>query len=118
MMYSSETAFFYFGIGLAILLPFGILKYIIREKIAASVYQHPEAKNRILGYERGLVPLLRIILWLSPLYLILLPLLLSEYSGLNRITVFACMMLMVANVFMEYHFRKWLYQYLTKLGLA
>ena len=113
-MFNSETAFFYFGIGLAIFLLYGILKYIIREKLAAQVSQNPEAKKRILGNERMLIPLLRIMIWLSPIYLILFPLLLSKYSGLNGLTIFACMTLMVANVFLEYRFRKWLYQYLLK----
>ncbi len=111
-MKSLETAFFYIAIGLAILLPFGILKYTLREKYAASIYRHPEAKRRILGSRRWLVPLLRIFLWLSPLYLILIPLLLYEYSDQNGITAFACMALIIANVFVEYRFQKWLYLYL------
>ena len=117
-MNNEETVLFYLGIAFAILLPFGILKYIVREKYAASVYQHPEIKQRIFGYQKKLVPLLRIFLWLSPLYLIVLPWLLSKYASLNGMTVFACMVLMVANVFVEYRFREWLHQYLEKPNTA
>jgi hypothetical protein len=111
-MNNGEKVLLYFSIGFAILLPFGILKYIAREKLAASAYQHPEVKRKMLRYLKRLVPLLRIFLLLSPVYLILVPWLLSEYSDLRGVTVFSCMALMLTNVFVEYRFREWLYHYL------
>ena len=113
-MIDLDTTFFYIGVVFAILLPFGILKYIFREKLVVSMYQQPEAIKRDLGYQRRFVPFLRIFLWLSPLYLFLVPWFLYKYSGGNGITIFASSALMTANIYVEYRFRKWLYQYLEK----
>ncbi len=109
---TEETFFIYLSIGLAILLPFGIQKYIARQKYATSVYQRLDVKQRMLGYHKILVPLMRVFLLLSPLYLIFIPWLFSKYTNLSGFIVFVCMVLMVSNAFLEYRFRQWLFQYL------
>jgi hypothetical protein len=117
-MNATGNVFFYFSIGLAILLLFGILKYLIREKYAASIYSTPETKQKILESSKKMISLLRIFLWLSPVCLILLPWRISNFTDQNWIIVFICMALICVNVFVEYLFRKWLYQYLSKPDIA
>ncbi len=117
-MNATGNMIFYINIGLAILLLFGILKYLIREKYAASIYNTPDAKQKIFEFTKKINSLLRIFLWLTPLYLILLPWLISNFTDLNWIDVFICMALICANVLFIYLFRKWLYQYLISLHIV
>jgi hypothetical protein len=118
IMNATGNVFIFLSIGLAILALFGILNYLLREKYAASINKNPEAKQKILESSKQMISLLRIFLWLSPLYLILLPWLISNFTDLNWIFVFICMALISVNVFVEYLFRKWLYQYLLKPEIA
>ena len=117
-MNPTDNLFIYLSIGLAILLLFGIMKYIIREKYAASIYKTPETKQKILESSKKMISLLRIFLWLSPLYLIFLPWLISNFTDLNWIFVFISMALIYANVLIEYFFQKWRYQHLISLDSA
>jgi len=106
----------YLSVGLAILLLFGMIKYIAREKFSAAYATSRDAKNRFLKGQKLIISLLRFFLWLSPLYIFLVPWLLSEYSDLNGAVVFACMVLMVANALVEFLLRRYLFQYLNKLS--
>jgi hypothetical protein len=113
-MNQADAFFKYLSIGFAIVLLFGMIKYLAREKFAAVYASSPAAKIGFLKGQKLIISLSRIFLWLSPLYLFLLPWLLSTYSNLNGVVVFVCMILMVANVLVEFLFRKYLVQYLSK----
>lgn len=116
-----------FGICEAILLPLYILQYVFREKYMvkfslkryrAAFYQHPEKKEKIINSTKQLISLFRFMLWLSPFYVIFVPWAIAKYSDLNGFGLFPIMAMLFALVYVEYHYVKWLYNYLIRLDNA
>jgi hypothetical protein len=110
-----------------VLLPLLILQYVFRKKYVDSFYlkrynaainQHPEKKEEIHNSILKLISLFRMMLWLSPFYVIFAPWAIAVYSDLNGIALILPMVLLFAMVFVEYRYEKWLFQYLISLDIA
>lgn len=104
----------FFTIGLAILLPFGILKYKFRENYANEVLSKlPEAKrNRIYSLNKKTITLFKITLWLAPLYLFVIPFSLFYYFDQNLMLSVIFILLLYATILIEFYFLKWKTNYL------
>ncbi len=109
-----DKIFIYLTVAFALFLPLGIFIYYRREKVAASVKHNAKTNIKIIVLYKKAVSILRLLLWISPFYLILVPWAFSKYLDVNGIIVFACMVLMFANVLVEYLYLKWISQYLSK----
>jgi hypothetical protein len=111
-----ETAFFYIAIGLAILLPFSLLKFALRERYArVLIKRQSQGVDKLLRYTPLLAWNLRMLTWMSLLCLAVVPVALYYYLEVNLSITFALFALMFTTVFVEYRFQKWLYQFLTNL---
>ena len=113
-----EKGFLYLAIGSAILLPFSIVLYTLREKRAIAIKRRAETNPKFIKKLKQIVTNFRFLLWLSPFYLIFAPWAMSKYLDINGIIIFASMALMFANIFIQYIHNKWLYQYLTMPDIA
>ncbi len=108
-----SSLFLYPSIALALILLVAILRYIVREKYAQSFFKLSDsARARLVRADRVVVQVFRIFLWLSPLYLVIVPLIVYFYDKNNFFIVTICVVLLVVTIGQEYLFRKWLINYL------
>ena len=113
MRFTLSTYFLCISFGLILILLFAIVRYLYREKYAASFSKLPDARReRLVQSDRALVQVFRIFLWLSPLYLIIVPLIFFFFDKESFLVVTICMALLVVTVSQEYLFRKWLINYM------
>jgi len=106
----------YFLIALAILLPFGVIKYLIREKYAQQVLLLGEGdRGRLLKSSAWITKWTKLFLYISPLILIILPYSLYQSDGFNLLKSIALSVLLLITVGLEYMFHKWLCNYLMTL---
>jgi hypothetical protein len=113
-----EKGFLYLAIGSAILLPFSIVLYTLREKRAVAIKRRAETNPKLIRILKRQVTNFHFLLWLSPIYLIFVPWAMSKYLDINGIIIFASIALLFVNIFIQYIHNKWLYQYLTKSDIA
>ena len=113
MSFTSSTAFLCLSVGLILVLLFALFRYFSREKYAQSFSRMPDsAKERLVKSDRMLIQVFRIFLWFSPLYLIVVPLVLFFIDKESFLAAAICMALLVVAIWQEYLFRKWLINYL------
>lgn len=113
MTFIPSSFFLYPSVGLVLILLVALLRYIVREKYAQSFSKLPDsARERLFQADRVVVQLFRIFLWLSPLYLVIVPLIIFFVDKRNFLVATICMVLLVVTVGQEYLFRKWLINYL------
>jgi len=93
----------YFLIALAILLPFGVIKYLIREKYAQQVLLLGEGdRGRLLKSSAWITKWTKLFLYISPLILIILPYSLYQSDGFNLLKSIALSVLLLITVGLEY----------------
>jgi hypothetical protein len=111
-----EIVIFYLTIGMAILLPFGLLKFALRERYAqVLIKRQTQGVDKLLKYTPSLAWYLRMLAWLSLLCLPVVAVAFYYYLEVRLSITFTFLALMFATLFVEYRFQKWLYQSLTKL---
>jgi cobalamin synthase len=114
MNLSLSSFFFCPSVVFVVFLLFAIWRFFYREKYALSFSKLPDAnKERFVKSEQNLAKLFRTSLWLTPLYLVILPLVLYIYSRDIFLVATVCMILLVAVLWEEYSFHKWLFIHLT-----
>jgi hypothetical protein len=102
-----SSFFDYLLIGFAILLPMGVLKYLIREKYAQQLLAGSEVQRlKVLKSTATLLKMLKWFLYLSPL---ILPYGLYKYAQADLLRTSSLTVLLVVTVGLEYLFRKWLF---------
>ena len=105
-----------FLVGLAILLPFGVIKYLIREKYARQVLLRGEVdRRRLLKSSAWITKWTKLFLYISPLTLIILPYSFYQSDGFNLLKSIALSVLLLITVGLEYMFHKWLRNYLMTM---
>jgi hypothetical protein len=104
---------------LMLVLIFAVFRFVFRERYARGFSQMPGAsRDRLLQADRRLMVVFKVLLWLSPLYVIVIPLLLFYVERDSFLAVTICMVLLVITVLQEYLFRKWLANYMNSLEAA
>ncbi len=99
-----------FLIGFGILLPFGAVKFLIREKYAQQVLIRNETdKARTMKSNATLLRLLKLFLYASPLIVIILPYALSMDGQVDLLRSITLTVLMLVTIGLEYIFQRWLY---------
>ena len=97
------------SIGFTFILLAGAVRYIFRKKYAESMANLPVSnKSRIIKTDKRLVGIFKIFLWLSPLYLIILPLVCFLFVKEVFLPISITVYLLIATILQEYLFRKWL----------
>ena len=95
---------------LAILTPLGGLKYRLRHRYAQELLQGDAQKRLAIQKTSGLtLRWLRWFIYLSPVLLVATPYVLYKEMEVKLPVAIAVTLLMFSNVFLEYLFRKWLY---------
>lgn len=91
-------------IGLAVLLPFGLLKYRLREKYIEEVLQKlPEGRrNRMYALNKRIITLSNILFWMAPLALIVIPYPLFTFFGINSFLAISFVVLIYITLVIEY----------------
>jgi hypothetical protein len=120
-MFDLLTIIFIFTfVGLIGLLPFGILKYYKREKIAImyanSILKKSEHKDILLTKRRIVLQFSKVLLLLSPIYIVIFPLLFHKYTNTSWILVIGTILLLVTTLYVEYRYQNWMYKYLTNVN--
>jgi predicted histidine transporter YuiF (NhaC family) len=115
---SSILSFFFIipSIGLVLILLFALFRYIYREKYKEKYFEGlsnlSEAnKEKYIESEKIIVNLFKIVLWISPLLIIVIPFSLYFFLRDAFLTATICMVLLVLTIWQEYSFRKWLLQF-------
>ena len=99
-------------------LPIIILRDIFKEKYAEAIYKLPQAgRERLIKTDKRLLPIFRTLIWLTPFYLIFVPLAVFFYLREDFQVVTICMVLFVILILQEYLFRKWFVTYLESRDL-
>jgi hypothetical protein len=113
------TMFFdYSLIAYAILIPMGVLKYMIREIYARQLQDQSEAyRLRVFKSTAFLLKWTKLFLYLSPLMLIILPYNYYKYEQVDLLTTITFTVLLIVTVALEYLFRKWLNNHLVAAKL-
>jgi hypothetical protein len=95
----------------------GIGLLFFRRKYAEQLSSLPEQRvQAVLGSSRKMVKVIRILFWLSPIYLVLVPLVICyTFGGKWFVLALTIMALMYLLVLPEYTFRKRLLRYFSKL---
>ena len=97
-------------IGFGITLPFGVVKFLIREKYAQQVLLRNETdKARTMKSNATLLRLLKLFLYISPLVVIILPYALSMDGQVDLLRSITLTVLLLVTIGLEYMFQKWLY---------
>lgn len=113
MSFSFSTLFWCPSIGFLFVLLFVPFRYIYRERYAAGLSKLPDGnKARLIRSERAIIAALKIILWLSPLYLIFIPLIFFYFERDIFVSGTVCMVLLVVTALEESWLRNWLIKYL------
>jgi hypothetical protein len=115
---NTETWLDYFLVAFATLLPFGVIKYLIREKYARQVLlRNQTEKERVVKSSALILKLTRLFLVSSPLILIYLAPDLYKDSGVDLLRSIALSVLLLITVGLEYMFHKWLQYHLGEVKL-
>jgi VIT1/CCC1 family predicted Fe2+/Mn2+ transporter len=110
---STASLITYLLIALAILLPMGVLKYLIREKYARQVLEQSETyRRRVSKSNDYILKWGKLFLYLFPVIMIVLPYFLYRYDQVDLLISIIFMVLMYANFVLEYFYRRWLSNYL------
>jgi hypothetical protein len=97
-------------IGFGIILPFGVVKFLIREKYAQQVLLRNETdKARTMKSNATLLRLLKLFLYVSLLVVIVLPYALSMGDQVDLLRSITLTVLMLVTIGLEYIFQKWLF---------
>jgi hypothetical protein len=113
MGFNSSTYLSCLSIGCILILLFAVFRFIFREKYAEGLSRLRGARReRLLKTDRTLIDYFRILLWLSPVYLIVLPIALFFYEREVFPIATISMVLFVGMILQEYLFRKWLIKYM------
>jgi hypothetical protein len=104
------TVIDYLTIAMALLLPFGVVKYLIREKYAQQVLLRTDVeKTRAIKSNAAVLKLTRLTMVITPLILILFPFASHRYAQVDLLRTITLTVLMMVTVGLEYMFRKWLH---------
>jgi small-conductance mechanosensitive channel len=107
------------SVGLVVFLGFALFRYIYRERYAEAFLRLPDGnRERFIKLEKRMVYLFRIVLWLSPIYLIVLPLSMFFYLREAFLATTVSMILFCVTLLQEYSLRKWLIGYLEIKGIS
>jgi VIT1/CCC1 family predicted Fe2+/Mn2+ transporter len=110
---STASLITYLLIGLAILLPMGVLKYLIREKYVGPLLDQNETyRQRVSKSNEYILKWGKLFLYLFPVIMIVLPYTLYKDAQVDLLTSIIFTVLMCANVALEYFYRRWLSNYL------
>jgi hypothetical protein len=110
---NTDTWLDFFLVALAILLPFGVIKYLIREKYARQVLlRNQTEKERVVKSSALILKFTRLFMVSSPLILIILSYDLYKNSGVDLLRSIGLSVLLLISVGLEYMFHKWLHNYL------
>lgn len=106
------------SIGLALFLLFAIFRYIFREKYREKYLENisklPEAnRDKAIESEKIIIKLFMIAIWLSPFYLVFIPLSIFYFLRDAFLSVTVSMLLLFLTVWQEYFLRKWLISFLS-----
>ena len=97
-------------IAFAILIPLGGLKYRLRHRFAQELLQGDAQKRLAIQKTSGLtVRWLRWFIYISPVLMVAIPYVLYKDLEVKLPVAIAGTVLMLGNIFLEYLFRKWLY---------
>ena len=103
----------YLTIGMACLLPFGIIKYIFRSRIFPFLVDPRGMKNeRQLKASRNFTRLSKVFLWLSPLFFASISRGFYKYLQVDMLIAILFPGLLIVTFLLEYLFQKAFYQYL------
>jgi len=96
-----------------IILIFRIIPIISKEKYANVLMKAPEEQfNRILRLRTLLLKLLKLFLWLSPLYLIFITLAVHLYvPGVDLIILIGAVIVLELMILVEFLYTRWLLSY-------
>lgn len=107
---NNVTLIYIFLIGFGILLPFGVVKFLIREKYAQQVLLRNETdKAKALSSNAAMLKLLKLFLYASPLIVLMLPYLLSMDGSVDLLRSITLTVLLLVTIGLEYLFQRWLY---------
>ena len=99
-----------FLIGFGIILPFGAVKFLIREKYAQQVLLRNESdRARTSKSNAAMLRWLKLFLYASPLILIILPYALHQDGRNDLLRSITLTVLMLVTIGLEYMFHRWLY---------
>ena len=113
-----SSYFLCLSFGFILILLFTFSRYIKRENYAESIAKLSDvSKERLIKTDKLLVGLFKIILWLTPLFLVFIPLALFFYLREFFLVTTICMVLFVVTIWQEYAFRKWLINYLESRAI-
>jgi len=110
-----SKSFSYFSIlslGLAIYLVSVTFRYFTKENYAKAAFKFPEYMERFVKQQKIRFFGFRIVLWLTPFYLLIVPLAIFFYSRDAFIVGTVCMILIAVISFQEYRISKWILDYL------
>ena len=98
------------SIGCALFLILGIFRFLFRKSYAKNLVEKLPAANRerLIRVDKSIVLSLKIVLWLSPVYLILLPISCFFFFPDLFMVATVCMSLFFAVVLSELLMRRWL----------
>jgi hypothetical protein len=87
----------------------GVFSYIYREKHVAAFLKLPDAnRERLIKAYKNSAKALKAALWLSPIYLLLIPATFVYFLRDRFIVSVICTVLFVIIILYEYLYRKWL----------
>jgi hypothetical protein len=110
------TEISYLTIGMAFLLPFGIIKYTFRKRIFPFlVGPRGMANERQLKASRNFTRLATVFLWLSPLFFAGISRGFYKYLQVDLLIAILFPGLLIATFLLEYLFQKAFYQYLLSV---
>ena len=113
MGFNSSTYLSCLSVGCILILLFAIFRYMLREKYAEGLSKIRGAnRERLLKSDRTLINLFRILVWLSPFYLIFIPLTVFFYDKESFLITTISMIFFDTMILQEYLFRKWLINYM------
>ena len=99
--------------GLAI---YGAFLLILRQKVLQTFSHYPpETRMLILSTSTKLIWIFRIMLWLTPIYIFVIPYLLFIYLDFELLQTTLLFALILANVIEHFIYRKWLINALTTM---
>ena len=98
-------------IGFGIVLPLGVVKYLIREKIAQEVMlRNANDRARTEKSNAAMLKLLKLFLYVSPLIVIIIPYVFYKDDQVGLLRSITLTVLLLVTVVLEYVFQKWLYK--------
>jgi hypothetical protein len=99
----------------AILIIYGAVLYFFRPKYLKAISKRPiEAKKRLQKSSLAIIRIIRLFIFMSPIYILVIPFLFHFFIGINLPWMIALYSLLCFNVIEILIDQKWIAQQLTK----